>query len=206
MSEDAELRREIARVARRLYERKLISALAGNVSARPRGASYFWITPSGVFKGELSEVSLIKVDLEGSILEGSLRPSIEWRMHALIYKRREDVSAVVHAHNPVATALSALGEGVFAEVEESILVGKVAVVPPAPPGSLELAEMVADAIAERRASLVVLQRHGVVAIGESPLEAEARVEALEEAAVSLALEILLRSATGLRRPPERGQR
>lgn len=205
MSEDAELRREIARVAKRLYERRLISALAGNVSARPRGASYFWITPSGVFKGELGEDSLVKVDLEGSVLEGYLRPSVEWRMHALIYKRRDDVRAVVHAHNPVATALSSLGEGVFAEIEESVLVGKVAVVPPAPPGSLELAEMTADAIAERGASLVVLQRHGVVAVGRNLLEAEARVEAVEEAAISLALEILLRSIAGLGRSL-RGQR
>ncbi|MEM2913766.1 MAG: class II aldolase/adducin family protein, partial [Candidatus Bathyarchaeia archaeon] len=50
---EEELKEEICETMKRLFNRGLISALGGNVSARVPEAKEFWITPSGVFKGEL---------------------------------------------------------------------------------------------------------------------------------------------------------
>jgi len=84
--DEEQIKKDICKVMRNLFERGLVSALGGNVSARVPGAKEFWITPSGIFKGELTPDDLIKLDFDGNIVEGIGRPSIEWPLHAAIYK------------------------------------------------------------------------------------------------------------------------
>jgi len=73
----------------------LFLLLSDNISARVPGSNEFWITPSGIFKGELNPDDLVKLDLDGNIIDGFLRPSIEWPLHAAIYRVRQD-DALVH--------------------------------------------------------------------------------------------------------------
>ena len=91
---EEEIKEDICSTMKRLFDRGLISALGGNISARIPGKKEFWITPSGVFKGQLEPNDLVKLDLDGNVLEGYLRPSIEWIVHATIYKHREDINAI----------------------------------------------------------------------------------------------------------------
>lgn len=178
---EEELKKEICRAMRRLFNRGLISSLSGNVSARLPGASEFWITPSGVFKGGLRPRDLVKVSLDGEVIEGSLKPSIETPFHAAIYRRRADVNAVVHSHNPITTALAIAGIEIKPiTVEAAVMLGEVKAVPWAPPGSEELANLVSEYIS--RAKALVLMNHGVIGVGSDLLEAEAVAEALEETA------------------------
>ncbi|RLE86981.1 MAG: class II aldolase/adducin family protein [Thermoprotei archaeon] len=179
-----QLKEDICKVMRNLFNRGLISALGGNVSARIPGSEEFWITPSGIFKGELTAEDLVKLDLEGNILEGFLRPSIEWPFHAAIYKVRPDVNAVVHAHNPFTLGLTLAGVGLKPITVEAVMVlRKVEVVPFAFPGTEELANLVKEkAMAGARA--IVLQNHGIVAMGANLYEAEAIAETLEEVAIA----------------------
>ncbi|MEM1515057.1 MAG: class II aldolase/adducin family protein [Candidatus Bathyarchaeia archaeon] len=179
-SED-ELKIEICKVMRRLFNKGLISSLSGNISARLPEAKEFWITPSGVFKGELKPRDLIKVDFNGSVIEGLLKPSIETPFHAAIYKRRGDVNAVIHSHSPVTTALTIAGIDIKPLIPEtSLVLGEVKVVPWASPGSEKLANLIGEYINGVRA--LVLMNHGVVSVGRTLLEAEAIIEALEETA------------------------
>ena len=180
---EEELKREITRVTRTLYQRGLINALEGNVSARIPGKDEFWITPSQVFKGDLKAGDLIKMNLRGEVLEGTLKPSIEWRMHSAIYIARSDVNAVVHAHNPLVLALSLLGRELRNTLTlESALLGRVGRVGFKLPGSGELAEAVAET-ARAGVKAIVLDRHGVVGLGATLVEAEAIVESLESLAL-----------------------
>lgn len=179
---EEELKKEICRVMKRLFNRGLISALSGNVSARLSGAGEFWITPSGVFKGELKPKDLVKVDLNGNVIEGTLKPSIETQFHAAIYWRRSDVNAIVHTHNPITTALALAGIEIKpATIEAAIILGKVKVVSWALPGTRDLANLVSENITDVKA--LILMNHGVIGVGRNLLEAEAIVEALEEAAM-----------------------
>ncbi len=183
VSED-ELKEEICRVMKSLYERGLISALGGNVSARVPGSKDFWITPSGVFKGAVTPDDLVKLDLEGNYLEGFLRPSIEWPMHAAIYRVRPDVNAIIHAHNPYTLGLALAGIGLKpVSVEAVMVLRKVEIVPFAFPGTDKLAQLVEEHIA-KGARALVLQNHGVVAVGANLVEAEAVAETLEEVAIA----------------------
>ena len=55
---------------RTLYIKGLVSALGGNVSGRLPGSKEFWITPSGVFKGDVKPEDLVKLDLNGNVVGG----------------------------------------------------------------------------------------------------------------------------------------
>lgn len=190
---EEDLKEDICGVMRRLFNRGLISALSGNVSARLPGAREFWITPSGIFKGELKPSDLIKVNLEGAVLEGSLKPSIETPIHIAIYRRRADVNAIVHSHNPITTGLTLAGIEVKPVIAEAAaFLGEVRVIPWAPPGSEDLAELISKHIEGARA--LILMRHGVIGVGSNLLEAEAAVESLEEnAKVQLIASMFMRS-------------
>ncbi|MBS7635705.1 class II aldolase/adducin family protein [Candidatus Bathyarchaeota archaeon] len=178
-----ELKEDICKTMRRLFDRGLISALGGNVSARLPGSSEFWITPSGVFKGELEQEDLLKVDLNGRVLEGFLRPSVETPFHAMIYKKRADVNAVVHCHNPFATGLALAGISIQPiTVEAAVVLRKVQIVPWAFPGTDALANLIGEYIEGVRA--LVLMNHGVIGVGSNLLEAETIVETLEEVAAT----------------------
>jgi ribulose-5-phosphate 4-epimerase/fuculose-1-phosphate aldolase len=180
---EEELKEEICETMKRLFNRGLISALGGNVSARVPEAKEFWITPSGVFKGELGPEDLLKVDLDGKVLEGFLRPSVETPFHAMIYRKRTDVNAVVHCHNPFATGLAIAGIPILPiTVEAAVVLRKVQIVPWAFPGTDTLANLVGEYIEGVRA--LVLMNHGVIGVGSNLLEAETIVETLEEVATT----------------------
>ncbi|MDK6029389.1 class II aldolase/adducin family protein [Ignisphaera sp. 4213-co] len=181
---EEQLKNDICKVMRHLFERGLVSALGGNVSARLPGSNEFWITPSGIFKGELTPDDLIKVDLDGNIIEGFGRPSIETPLHAAIYRVRPDVNAIVHAHNPFTLGLALAGVGLKPITVEAVMVlRKVEVVPFAFPGTDQLAKLVAEK-ASTGARALILQNHGIVALGSNLYDAEAVAETLEEVATA----------------------
>lgn len=188
---EEDLKKEICKTIRRLFNRRLISCLGGNVSARLPGHSEFWVTPSGLFKGGLKPRDLVKVNLDCKVIEGSLKPSIETPIHAAIYRRRADVNAIVHAHNPITTALTIAGvEMRPITAEAAMIIGEVKVIPWAPPGSEKLANIVGEYIGGAKA--LVLMKHGVIGVGSNLFEAEAVAEALEENAMALLIMSLLK--------------
>jgi len=178
----ADPKEEIARVSRLLYLRKLITAAGGNVSVRA-SEDTFWITPSGPHKGILSPSDIVLMSTSGEVIESSgRRPSSEWRMHAAIYRVRSDARAIVHAHGPLSTALGTIS-GVLRPLSEEGLIylgGAVRCIGWRRAGTWELAEAVANAL--RDADVVIIERHGSVALGPTLNVAAARAEALEEAA------------------------
>lgn len=97
---EEQLKAELAACVRGLFAKGLVSSGGGNHSARMPGSDEIWITPSGHPRSHTRPEDLVKTDLEGNVLEGSLRPSIEVPFHTEIYRRRPDVNAIVHAHSP----------------------------------------------------------------------------------------------------------
>lgn len=191
LSSEEELKDEICKTMKRLFNRGLISALGGNISARLPGSNEFWITPSGVFKGELEPDDLVKVDLSGRVIEGFLRPSIETPFHAKIYERRADVNAVVHSHNPITTGLALAGIEIQpVTIEAAVVLRRVKIAPWAFPGTEALARIVGEHIEGTRA--LVLMNHGVIGVGSNLLEAETIVETLEEVATAQFVALLFR--------------
>lgn len=174
------LRLKMCRIARRLWERGLIGAGEGNISCR-FGEKHLLITPSGVIKGDLEPHHLVITDLDGQPISYG-RPSSEFRMHIRIYRELPECFAVVHAHPPTATGFAIAGKPIphenFPEVE--IVLGKVALVPFATPGTEEMGDALVPFL--RSHTTFLLRNHGAVTIGGSLEEAYIRMETLERIA------------------------
>ena len=181
-------REALAYVMRAAVQRGLVDVLGGNASVRVDGG--FVITPSQVPKDLLRPWDMVFVSWDGAWV-GPRKPSMEWRMHKLIYEVRPDAGAVLHLHNRAALALHEAGLGVRPGdyVEAHALGDCVAVVPYRPAGSHELAEEVAKAMRFCRAA--VLLRHGVVVAAENLYVALDAAEALEDLSVVAAIKSLI---------------
>lgn len=182
-SREAEVRRAIVEVGRRLWTRGLVGGSEGNVSVRLDQALV--ATPSGACKGFLRPDELVVTDLEGRPLAGEARPSSELRMHVRIYRSRPDVRAVVHAHPPTATGFAIAGEGLDECVVPEVIasLGRVPIVPYGTPSTEELPERLAPYVASHDALL--LANHGVVTFASTLARAIDLMESIEQAARSL---------------------
>ncbi len=78
----------------------------GNVSAFDAGRGVVAIKPSGVDYEQLKVEDMVVVDLEGRIVEGSLRPSSDTRTHLVLYRAFEGLGGIVHTHSTYATGWS----------------------------------------------------------------------------------------------------
>lgn len=179
-----QLRQEIVRVGKLMYERGLISAGEGNISVR-LDHNHVLITPSGLHKGLLGKSDLLIVDAEGSPVRSAgaaskLRPTSELPMHLEVYRQRPDVSAVVHAHPPITVALSIAGipmaDCLLPEV--IVLLGLIPTTQYATPSSEENARAIRRLI--QRHDAIVLQRHGALTVGDTLMQAFMRLETVEQ--------------------------
>jgi L-ribulose-5-phosphate 4-epimerase len=76
----------------------------GNVSALDRQRGVFAIKPSGVAYEGLTASDMVVVDLEGKVVEGTLRPSSDTKTHVALYRAFPSIGGIVHTHSTYATA------------------------------------------------------------------------------------------------------
>lgn len=175
---EGEVRRELADYGRRLYEKRLLTGLGGNISARIDDEAIL-ISPSGVCKGDLRPSDLIRMLVaDGKVTAGG-RPSMETPFHLAFYRGREDVGAVVHAHPLFCTVLATANQNVRTDLtpEGLLLLGRVGLVPYATPGSAELAERLQERL--RQHDAFILQSHGAITVGKDIADAYFKMETLE---------------------------
>ncbi|MFN3803655.1 MAG: class II aldolase/adducin family protein [Pyrobaculum sp.] len=161
-----------------LYQRGHLTLLSGNVSIRD--GDLILITPTSRPKPFLTVDELVWIDEYGNVARGRLKPSSEWRLHVEIYKRRYDVSAVVHTHDVLPTVLAERIDTSLLSEAEAYLGSDIAIVPYIRPGTFELAEATAAALREK--NVAILQKHGVVAVGRDLAEAVNRIEVVVDLA------------------------
>ena len=181
VSDEGALRREVALVCVRLYERGLIAGQDGNVSVR-LDRDRILVTPAGLCKVDVRPDALVEISLDGAVRAGGGTPSSEVGMHLRIYARRADVRAVVHAHPPVATGFAVAGEDFLAGVLPEIIfqMGGVPLVPYATPGTPAVADALEPYLPGHDAFLMA--SHGATTVGPTLTVAHQRMESLEHAA------------------------
>ena len=185
---EAELRAEICRVGRSLFERGYVHATAGNISARLDDGC-FLITPTDACLGLLQPDTLAKVDADGQQLSGQ-RASKTLSLHRQIYAADAQAGSVIHSHSTHLVALTLAGVWHADDILPPITpyyvmkVGHVPLIPYHCPGDAAVAELVAQAIAARPGMLraVMLDRLGPNVWHRSPAQASAVLEELEETA------------------------
>lgn len=182
---EVDLRQEMARIGRLMWERGYVAATDGNLSVR-LGPDRLLATPSGLSKGFLSADDPVVIDLHGQPVATyrgrGLRPSSEIMMHLEVYRQRPDVQAVVHAHPPVATGFSIAGASLARCVMPEVVVtlGGIPTAEYATPGTREVPDSIADLVREYDA--LVLAHHGTLTVGDSLWAAYQLLERVEQTA------------------------
>ena len=173
--------KELAYYMRKLYKQKLTTTLGGNLSMRLDDGKII-ITPSATDKGRMTGDEIGVMDIDGNIIGPKFKPSIETEMHLNVYRKREDLNAVVHAHPVTACAFAAASAEINCNliIESSAMLGTINYAGYHPMGSKELAEAVADAVEGSHA--IIMRNHGVLTAVRNIVEAFERLEVLENAA------------------------
>jgi len=84
-----ELKKAVCDANRQLQEHKLVICSWGNVSGIDRPAGIVAIKPSGVAYEELTPDKIVLLDLEGNVVEGTLKPSSDTPTHLELYRNFE---------------------------------------------------------------------------------------------------------------------
>jgi len=157
---------------------------AGNVSVQVDGEETIVITPSGKKYSDLSPADLCVVNFKGGKIEGPHEPSIETPMHLACYQNRKDVSAVIHTHQPHASAFGLINHPIPALFDEvAVAIGHtVDIVPYGLSGSPDLLENVVSKLSNR-CHCYILQNHGALCVGPNLEKTRLFTELLEKTAM-----------------------
>ena len=180
------LKLEVIKYAQKLNSTNLSPLRSGNVSIRAinNGVEGFFITPSGIKYELLKEEEIVFLELNKEydflkIFNSGLNPSSEWRFHQDIYLKKREAKAIVHAHSPHATAVSAHGKNIPAFHYMIALAGgdDIKCAEYATFGTKELSQNIIQALDKRKACL--MSNHGQVAFGQNLKQAFELAEEVE---------------------------
>ncbi|MGH9043175.1 MAG: class II aldolase/adducin family protein [Acidimicrobiia bacterium] len=178
----------IAAVERLFSAGVMSSSGHGNLSARLPGERML-LTATGVLAG-ISADDFAVVGLDGAEHDDRLEPGAREivGMHAVVYRERPEVAAVIHTHSPAVTGFAVAGRPLPCRYEGLLRFGQatdVPVVPWAPRGSPESVTGIATALgADPDTRAVLLGNHGLLAFGPDPQAAAQLVVMLEEGAAA----------------------
>ena len=174
-------RKLIVEYGKLLVTKGLTTGTGGNISILDKEKKYFAISPSGIDYFETEPEDVVIMDLDGKIVEGERKPSSEWMMHLIFYKKRDDVEAVVHTHSRFSSTISCMRWEIPALHYYVAFAGKtIPCAKYASYGTQELADNAFEGMGEGKAAL--LANHGLITIGRSVKEAFLVAEMSEEMA------------------------
>ena len=180
------LKLEVIKYAKKLNDTNLSPLRSGNVSVRTdlSGKEGFFITPSGIKYNDLQEDKIVFLEMdekknEQKIIDLRLNPSSEWKFHQDIYINKPDAIAIVHAHSPYATAVSAHGKNIPAFHYMVALAGgnDIKCADYATFGTKQLSKNIIQALNDRKGCL--MSNHGQVAFGKNLDQAFELAEEIE---------------------------
>lgn len=155
-----------------LPEYRLIDLTFGNVSVGDPDRGVFAIKPSGVDYGTMKAEDMVIVDLEGNIVEGSMRPSSDTPTHRRLFQAFKGIRSVVHTHSRNAVAFAQAGRGIpcFGTTHCDYFYGEVPVTRPMTAQEVETAYEweTGNVIVERFADLDPLEMSAVLVCSHGP--------------------------------------
>lgn len=171
-------REQLVQIMDRIYRYRLTTTSGGNLSVLDQNGD-LWITPAAVDKRNLTPRDIMCIMADGQVT-GPHKPSSEYPFHQMIYEKRPDIRAVVHAHTPMLVSFSIARKVPNTRIipQAHHVCGAVGYAPYALPGSWMLGENIANTFAQGF-QVVLLENHGVVTAGPDLLTAFQRLETLE---------------------------
>ncbi len=179
-----ELRKEVLEAAVDLLKYGLVTLTGGNVSGRDEATGYIAITPSGMPYEALSPEDIVIIDIEGNVIEGKWKASVDTPDHLYIYKQRQDLFSIIHTHSTYACSFAMLHREIpcAATTLANEVGGSVPVARYAPVNSGLIGPSVVEVIGNKSGCL--LANHGVMTVGTSVKHALTAAVMLEDNAKS----------------------
>lgn len=176
------VRQQVIEAGKAMKASALVVGTWGNISARVPEEALMAITPTGVDYDAITPEGIVIMDFDGNIIDGNMKPSIEFQLHSAIYKAREDVHAIMHTHSTYTTAFAIARKPIPAAAEDLVQIvgGDVRVGAYHLPGSAELGAEVVKAMEGRNAALMA--SHGCIAAGSTMKETLKIVQVVEKSA------------------------
>ncbi len=161
------LRERLWGLLREFPENNLGSWTSGNASVRDRNTGYIAIKPSGIPLKRLNPKDMAILDLNGEVIDGSLKPSSDSGAHLYIYRHLPHMGGIIHTHSPYATSFAVVGKSIpFCLTElADITKWEIRCSDFVLPGGENIGKVVVENIGNSPA--ILLKNHGVIAIGSS---------------------------------------
>ncbi len=154
-----------------------------HLSARVPGSEHFLINPYGVVFSQITASSLVKIDLEGEVIDqpGAIVNAAGFTIHSAVHANRHDASCVIHLHTIAGTAVASRRDGLLPLNQTAMLVCRNVAYHDYEGVAFDLAErprLVAD-LGDK--SLMLLRNHGTLALGPTVAAAFLEMYFLERA-------------------------
>jgi len=176
-------KQQILDIGKRLWQREFIASNDGNITVRIND-NRLLTTPTGVSKGFMTPDMIIEMNMDGKILSASkiYHPSSEVKMHMEVYRQRDDIRSVVHAHPPVCTSFAVAGIPLDKCVlpEAVLTLGAVPIAPYGTPSTMEIPDSIKPYL--QKSDAILLANHGALTLGTDLISAYHRMETLEHSA------------------------
>jgi L-fuculose-phosphate aldolase len=165
--------------ASKIVQTGLVVGAGGNLSMRDGNIMY--ISPSGFDLQEIEEHQWVPVNIETGEILDDLKPSSEILMHLECFRKRPDITAVLHAHPSYSVGVSSSGHNIPSLFPDfPAMIKSVAYLDYMIPTTEVLANAVSGVIEEN--DVVVMRNHGVLTVGKTMKEAYFFMQIMEESA------------------------
>ena len=162
----------------RMLEYNGIVDYNGHASIRV-GDGRMLINTGSCQRSRLTVDDICMIDFGGNLIEGNGKPPLEFHLHAGVYKARQDVHAVIHAHPNWSTILSTAGVDYLPVYAQGSLVYPLPVLDsPYSINNPDMAKRLTDKLGDRPAAL--MKAHGAVTCGENLVDAFVLMNYLED--------------------------
>ena len=172
---------EVLKACLKLKEYKLVSLSGGNISVKLDDDNYL-VTPSGMLYEEMNSDDICLVDKNGNIKEGKRKPSSDTSALLYMFNNRDDIKAIIHTHQPYATAIG-FNNDTLPDCMVTLIDAcktSVNVAPWTKSSDIGMGKLALDYIGDSNA--VIMKHHGVITIGKDLKEALYAAIYLEEGA------------------------
>lgn len=162
--------RKFLQVTKRLADDKYVTSCGGNAAWKLED-DLVLITPTQMYKGDITADDLVFINCAGETVEGTRRPTGEKPMYLKFFQDRPDIRSVIHCHPPCACAAAILDDPQLLMrpyfPETTIEIGPVPIVPYAEPLTQELADNFAPFL--QKYNSFIMENHGLVTMTREDL-------------------------------------
>ncbi|MGB9677057.1 MAG: class II aldolase/adducin family protein [Candidatus Ratteibacteria bacterium] len=168
-----DLKKRVYRANISLWKNNLVYGTQGNVSGIDEKREIVYIKPSGIPYEELEEENIVGIDINGKLIYGNLKPSVDTPHHLYIYRNIKEAKGICHTHSKFITVFSIIGISipVFTTGQADVFGKKIPVSKYVDNTGDNIGKEILRIYEKTGSPSIILKNHGLFCFGESPEKA-----------------------------------